>query len=236
MDLIVSCGGEDLRRFLERVGKNATYTSKIAVVEFVEAVGLWAEESLLKRLHQASNFSILADEYTDVTTIEELSIFFHWVEDGVPVEHFLEIIPLKATDARTIYSALVEFMKDKNIQIIKLVGMGFDGAATFSGKHNGVQSLLKKNSPHAVFAHCHCHLLQLACVQTTNAITGIKHVYITLTTLWSFFHYSPKRAECLKEVQRVLDLPELKVDKPSNTHWLAHECCVKAVKASYSAI
>ena len=34
----------------------------------------------------------------------------------------------------------------------------------------------------------------------------------------------------------MLDLPELKVVKPSNTHWLAHECCVKVVKASYSAI
>ena len=93
------------------------------VAEFVEAFGLWAEESLLKHLHQASNFSIMADDCTDVTTIEELSIFFCWVEDEVPVEHFLEIIPLKATDARTIYSALVEFMKDKNIQISKLVGM-----------------------------------------------------------------------------------------------------------------
>ena len=146
VDLVVSCGGEDLRR-LERAGKDATYTSKIAVVEFVEAVGFWAEESLLIRLHQASNFSIMADKCTDVTTIEELSIFFRWVEDGVPVEHFLEIIPLKATDARTIYSALVEFMKDKNIQISKLVGMGFDGL----WEHNDVQSLLKQNSPHAMF-------------------------------------------------------------------------------------
>ena len=85
MDLVVSCGGEDLRRILERAGKNATYMSKIAVAEFVEAVGLWAEESLLKRLHQASNFSIMADNCTDVITIEELSIFFCWVEDGVPV-------------------------------------------------------------------------------------------------------------------------------------------------------
>ena len=88
----------------------------------------------------------MADECTDVTTIEELSIFYRWVDDGQPVEHFLEIVPLKATDAKTIYSdlrsILIEFMKDKNIQISKLVGMGFDGAATFSGKHNGVQSLL----------------------------------------------------------------------------------------------
>ena len=65
---------------------------------------------------------------------------------------------------------------------------------------------------------------------------GIKHVYITLTTLWKIFHYSPKRAESLKAVQQVLDLLELKVVKPSDTRWLSHERCVKAVKASYSAI
>ena len=88
VDLVVSCGAEDLRRFLEKAGKNASYTSKVAVVEFVEAIGVWAEESLLKCLRQASNFSIMADECTDVTTIEELSIFFCWVEDGIPLEHF----------------------------------------------------------------------------------------------------------------------------------------------------
>ena len=44
------------------------------------------------------------------------------------------------------------------------------------------------------------------------------------------------RAKRLKEVQQVLDLPELKIVKPSDTRWLAHQSCVKAVKASYSAI
>ena len=37
-------------------------------------------------------------------------------------------------------------------------------------------------------------------------------------------------------VQRVIDLLELKIVKPSDTRWLAHEHYVKAVKASYSAI
>ena len=46
----------------------------------------------------------------------------------------------------------------------------------------------------------------------------------------------PKRAESLKEIQKVLDLPEVKIVKPSDTCWLAHERCVKAVKASYSSI
>ena len=134
------------------------------------------------------------------------------------------------------FTRLVDCLKVKGVQSSKLIGMGFDGAATFSGKHNGVQTLLKSNSPHSIFVHCHCRLLQLACVRAANSTPGIKHVYITLTTLWKFFHYSPKRAECLKAVQRVLNMPELKVIKPSDTRWLAHERCVKAVKENYIAI
>ena len=58
---------------------------------------------------------------------------------------------------------------------------------------------------------------KLASVQATNVTPDIKHVYTTLMTLWKFFHYSPKHAESLKEIQKVLDLPELKIVKPSDT-------------------
>ena len=37
VDFVVSCGGEYLRFFIERAGRNAAYTSKDAVVEFVAA-------------------------------------------------------------------------------------------------------------------------------------------------------------------------------------------------------
>ena len=73
-------------------------------------------------------------------------------------------------------------------------------------------------------------------MQAANATPGIKHVYTTLMMLWKFFHYSPKIAESLKEIQKVLDLPEVKIVKPLDTRWLVHEHCVKAIKASYSSI
>ena len=114
--------------------------------------------------------------------------------------------------------------------------MGFDGAATFAGKKSGVQARLKKHAPHSVFVHCHCHKLQLACVQSANSTEGIKHVYTTLTTLWKFFHYSPKRCQNLKEIQKVLDIPEPKIVKPSDTRWLSHEKCVSTMKKCYGAI
>ena len=95
----------------------------------------------------------MADECTDVTTIEEWTICCGWVESGVPDEHFIEILPLKKANAGSIYSALVLQGKEH------LVGKAYrngDGAATFSGDKTGVQRRLKELSPHALFSHCCC--------------------------------------------------------------------------------
>ena len=64
---------------------------------------------------------------------------------------------------------------------------------------------LEKHAPNAVFVHCHTHLLQLAYIQAANSMTGM-HVYTTVT-LRKYLHCSPKRAESLKEIQHVLNLP-----------------------------
>ena len=205
----------------------------------MNALRAWVEESPLKRLHKALFFfffCIMADECSDVTTIDELTIYCRWVESGVPEEHFIEILPLKKANAESIYSALVEYCREKNIQLGRLIGKGFDGAANFSGDKTGVQRSLKELSPHALFVHCRCLVLQIASVQAANATPGIKYVYTTLMTLWKFFHYSPKCTESLKEIRKVLNLPELKIVKMSDPRWLAHVHCVKAVKASYNSL
>ncbi len=80
----------------------------------------------------------MADECTDVTTIEELTICCRWVESNAPEELFIEILPLKKANAESIYPALVKYCREKNIQLGRLIGMGFDGAATFSGNKTGV--------------------------------------------------------------------------------------------------
>ena len=69
--------------------------------------------------------------------VEELSGFCRWEEDGTPVKCFLDIVPLKKADTERIYLALVKCIKDKSLQVGNIVGMGFDGAAIFSGKETG---------------------------------------------------------------------------------------------------
>ena len=112
VDLVVSCGGETLQTFLYRDGVYSMYTSKMAVVEFVNALGTWVEESLLERVHKAPSFSIISDDCSDVTTMEELTICCGWVENCVPEGHFIEMLPLKKANAGSIYSALVEYCRE----------------------------------------------------------------------------------------------------------------------------
>ena len=138
----MSCGGETLQTFLVRDGGNATYTPKMALLEFVNALGTWVEESLLERLHKEPFFSIMADECTDVTTIEELTICCHWVEIDVPEEHLIEILPLKKAIAESFYS--VEYCRETNILLGRLIRMGFDGNKT------GVQRRLKEHLMHCL--------------------------------------------------------------------------------------
>ena len=50
-----------------------------------------------------------------------------------------------------------------------------------------------------------------------KSIDPIKKMFGTMGSLWKLFYYSPKKAEALKDVQNILNLPELKVVKPNNT-------------------
>ena len=110
------------------------------------------------------------------------------------------------------------------------------GQAQWSGKKSGVQVRLRYHSPSALFVHCCCHRLQLAAVQAASEHNEVKRVLVTLLTVWKTFHYSPKKAEKLVEVQAVLNAPELKMQKPSETRWLARERCVRAVRLSLPAL
>ena len=68
---------------------------------------------------------------TDIQ-LEELSLFLLLGES--PVEHFIGILPLKKDNAESMCSTLIDWLKKKDVQCPKLVGMGFDDAAAFCGK------------------------------------------------------------------------------------------------------
>ncbi len=159
-----------------------------------------------------------------------------WLRQNKPVEHFLGIMKAKETNAGAITGYLCAFLQSKAIGFEKMRGLGFDGTNTMSGHRSGVQTRLKLHAPSAIYVHCRCHQLQLAAVKAAQEHTEVKRVLGTLLTIWKAFHYSPKKAEKLAEIQAELQSPEVKMQKPSDTHWLARERAVRAVRRSLPAI
>ena len=79
--------------FVENAAINARYHSQYAVIGFIEAISIWVKESLLNRLQKAPYYALMAHECTDVSTLEKVSIYCRWVQNGLPVEHFIDIVP-----------------------------------------------------------------------------------------------------------------------------------------------
>ena len=175
----------------------------------------------------------MADESTDIAAIEELSICFRWVDSsGSPVEHFLGLVSLSACDAASIFAALIAFLADSDIDAGKLRGQGYDGDATFSGTKNGVQMRIRTLAPRALFVHCRAHVLQLCCVSAARYLPSLKKVFATLMSVSKMFHYFPKKFSALKEVQALVNHPQLKMIKPSDTRWLVHDRSIEAIRCS----
>ena len=190
----------------------------------------------MSSLKSSPFFSLLADECQDVSTQEELSICCRWVVDGHSEEHFMTILHIRSLDSETLAHAITSYVESQGLNIKRLIGQGYDGAAPFSGKNIGVQRRMRTLSGHALYIHCSSHRLQLASIQAADSVPQIKKFFGMLLSLWKLFYYSPQKAEKLKMIQSMLNLPELKVIKPSSTRWLSHERCIKAICKELPAI
>ena len=166
----------------------------------LEAINSWLDRKLIESLKVSPCFSVLADECVDISTTEELSICCRWIVNGKPEEHFLTVLHICAQDAATISDAISSFLESKNLEYCKLIGQGYDGAATFARESNGVQKRMRTLAAHSFYIHCACHRLQLASMQAANSAPEIKKMFETMANIWKLFFYSPKKAEFLKAV------------------------------------
>ena len=105
-----------------------------------------------------------------------------------------------------------------------------------SGVRTGVQARLRCHSPLAIYIRCRCHQLQLACVYAAKNIKAVSHVQSNILAIWKLFHFSPKKADVLREIQVVLAHPQLKMLKPGDTRWLFHRNSVHAIRRSFSPL
>lgn len=107
-----------LQQHLQTCRKNASYKSPDIQIELIHLAGLEVRDSLLCKIKSAGWLSVMADECTDIATIEQMSICIRFVDDKPEVgEAILGFVKLDCTDAESISTSLLSFLKSCNLDL-----------------------------------------------------------------------------------------------------------------------
>lgn len=109
-------------------------------------------------------FSVLIDESTDVGVIKHLgfAIRYYSVNKKRIENLFLTLVTIEKCDAETLAQAVKDVIKQFDLPLQNLIGIGVDNAAVMVGIHTGVYTRLKAEIPGLILIPCVCHSLQLA--------------------------------------------------------------------------
>ena len=142
---------------------------------------------------QSTNFTVMVDETTDVSTTEQVVIVFRWVDSSLEVHE--DFVGLYETDSITADS-LVSIIKDVilrfNIKLENCRGQCYDGASNMKGHISGVSAQLLREEPRAIYTHCYGHSLNSACQDTIRSIKVLKDALDTTFELSKLLKYSSK--------------------------------------------
>ena len=69
VQLMVENGDDEVRKHLDTAPRNANYSSHVAISKYLDAISLWVQQGILRSLKEATFYSTLADESTDIATI-----------------------------------------------------------------------------------------------------------------------------------------------------------------------
>ena len=81
----------------------------------------------------------------------------------------------------------------------KLIGQGYDGCSAMAGEEGGVQAIIRRRYPKALFVHCSSHRLNLV-INDLNKVNEVRNVVGTIKTIINFFRESSQRRRLIPNV------------------------------------
>ncbi|KYN28514.1 Zinc finger MYM-type protein 1 [Trachymyrmex cornetzi] len=180
----------------------------------------------------------------DVSRLEQISISSRiTLPDFTVKEIFMGFYETSNTKSETLLNIIKDILLRYELDITKLRGQCFNGAANMSGKYSGVQTLLRKLESRVLFVHCTAHILNLVAQDAMKNVEMINNFIGVAKDVISFIRDFPKRIAIFKDLQATCDenLPALSSFCP--TSWGAnftYPCMrvksLKTIAANYEQI
>jgi hypothetical protein len=221
--------------------KNSTYRNSKACKEFVDVIAEKTVAETVDLVKNCSFFSLCMDGSTDLSSVEQESLFVRTTSAGVVNQRLVKIGEPNSTRASDLYQFIQDSLEEVGMApyMDKFVSFSCDGASNMIGKNSGAATLLQKDNPACVITHCLAHRLELAYKDAIKA--AAKKTYEKLTTLLVGLYYFYKRSSKQKKALRETFLAhQLKGRIPSRvggTRWMGHmKIAIEACLKSYPAL
>ncbi|KAF0709155.1 zinc finger MYM-type protein 1-like [Aphis craccivora] len=221
----IESGDSDLNEHLQNSNKNATFISAVTQNDIIQCCGDIVIKKIVEKVKKATYFSILADETTDTSHVEQLSISIRYVDSDSKTirEDFVKFLKVIDLSGEALGKTITELIEQIGLSLMNLRGQGYDGAANMSGKFKGTQAYILKHQPLATYVHCYSHCLNLVLVKACS-VQPVRNTIGIVEEVTNFIRDSPKRIEIFKN-ENIKHYPNLNSDtllKLCTTRWVEH--------------
>ena len=234
----VEAGDKDLENHLKTAAQNATYISKTTQNQLIDAASKEIIDKIVHRVADVKYFSVLADETTDVSRKEQMSVIIRYVAKNLSIrEDFLGFKHVTDLSGRALAADILSYLQEHNIDCSYLVGQGYDGASAMSGMHKGVRTVIQEKLPCALYVHCASHCLNLTLVHASR-VASVRNTQGVLSQAVNFVNGSAKRAHQFSEFVSELDkkAPGQKLKSFCETRWVERHDSVITFCKLYPAL
>ena len=134
---------------------------------------------IIRKVNVAKWFTLIADEVTDVSNKEILSLVLRYVDpDTLLVQE--DLVGFFECDTgitrRGLANKITSCLRSFNLDLSNLRGQAYDGAGNMAGCVNGTATLITNEYPQALYLHCASHCLNLAVVKTLK-VTSVHNIH-----------------------------------------------------------
>ena len=241
----IPCLAKNRRHCITSIKCWLKYTHNDIQNELLDLMAQHVIREKLKYIRENDIFSILADEYTDIRNLGELSMCVRTVYEDLRIEeNFLGFYELNDIKSDTIVHAIKDVLLRSNLSIQRCRGQTYDGASNLMGKMSGVATQTQRDQPKAIVTHCHGHSLSLAIKDLTSSCEVLSNTMGTVGEICVLVKYSPKREKMLGSLDEMIEgeMDDAKEERPvrliklCTTRWTVRSSCFNKVFERYESL
>ena len=219
----VSGGDAVLKEHLETAPKNATLISKTTQNDLIDCCGELILQKIVDRVKSGRYFTIIADETTDESTCEQLTLCIRYLDmqSYTVREDFIGFVNVNNLTGEGLTNTILTMLSNIGLSLQDLRGQAYDGGSNMAAKYRGVQARILTLQPLAMYSHCANHCLNLAISKACN-VQEIRNIFGTIKEVCKFTRQSAKRITLLEaKIQKHFPESKVKRLKPlCETRWV----------------